>query len=449
MLGDPRAAAAARALDHAALAAAAGVTAAAELASLTRTADREQAAPATGPTLPSLPFPRVALLLLTRGPLPLARLWDEWMAGADGLVPSHAAAALGCGQEAVERVRDVGGAATGPRGQPLPLYHRQHLFSVYVHAPAQFKHRYERGSIFYGRKIKGRLTTRWGTHSLVAAARLLLQEALRDPRNQRFLLLSESDVPLWPPGLLYLQMMAEPRSSVRACSPATEQEVLDSQPKTARLLGIPLPAWRKSSQWISLTREHARLVADDRQVEPLFAQKCFIKWDFRRWRPLGPDGRWCVSDEHYVPTLLALRGEEANCTCSQPGGRGSPTYTQWPGGPHPRSFNARDLTRDSIRGLRNCDGTAATAALQAYHTLLPRAAHWSRQACSMAAAELGQAGVHLAGPADGISTGSNGSASLPPPLLPQYACYLALRKVDPAAGPQLAQAVQQGLLDAG
>lgn len=150
-----------------------------------------------------------------------------------------------------------------------------------------------------------------------------------------------------------------------------------------------------------------------------------------------------------MPTLLALRGEEANCTCSQPGGRGSPTYTQWPGGPHPRSFNARDLTRDSIRGLRNCDGTAATAALQAYHTLLPRAAHWSRQACSMAAAELGQAGVHLAGPADGISTGSNGSASLPPPLLPQYACYLALRKVDPAAGPQLAQAVQQGLLDAG
>ncbi len=45
-------------------------------------------------------------------------------------------------------------------------------------------------SIFYARKIRARLTTRWGTHSLVAAARLLLQEALQDPRNQRFLLLS-------------------------------------------------------------------------------------------------------------------------------------------------------------------------------------------------------------------------------------------------------------------
>lgn len=164
------------------------------------------------------------------------------------------AAALGCGHEAVRRVRDVGSAAVGPRGQALPLYHRQHLFSVYVHAPAQFKQRYERGrcaaagqqaaalpgacsrgaagkgrgwarrpriaapdvawpvadcapprrrpcpdvppplavcrSIFYGRKIGERLVTRWGTHSLVAAARLLLQEALRDPRNQRFLLLS-------------------------------------------------------------------------------------------------------------------------------------------------------------------------------------------------------------------------------------------------------------------
>lgn len=60
---------------------------------------------------------------------------------------------------------------------------------------------------------------------------------------------AESDVPLWPPGLLHLQMMAEPRSSVRACAHATQQDVLDSQPQTARLLGIPPAAWRKSSQW--------------------------------------------------------------------------------------------------------------------------------------------------------------------------------------------------------
>lgn len=150
-----------------------------------------------------------------------------------------------------------------------------------------------------------------------------------------------------------------------------------------------------------------------------------------------------------MPTLLALRGEEANCTCSQPGGRGSPTYTQWPGGPHPRTFNASELTRDGIRRLRNCDGPSARAALQAYHSLLPRAADWSQQACKLAAAQLARAGKRLQGPADSAAAGSNGTLSLPPPLLPQYACYLALRKVDPAAGAPLAQAVQQGLLDEG
>ncbi|KAL4420725.1 hypothetical protein ABPG75_010381 [Micractinium tetrahymenae] len=447
MRGDPRAVAVSRKVDHSAMAAAAGATAAAQLATLVQQADGGQADPAAPGALPNLPFPHVALLFLTRGPMPFIRLWDEWMGSVDGLVPSYGAAALGCGQEAVERVRRVGGAATGPRGQPLPLYLRQHLFSVYVHAPAQFKQRYERGSIFYGRKTKARLTTRWGTHSLVAAARLLLQEALQDPRNQRFLLLSESDVPLWPAGLLYLQMMGEPKSSLNACAPSTQQEVADSQPHTARLLGIPATAWRKSSQWISLTREHARLVAEDREVEPVFAQKCYVKWDFRHWRPLGPDGRWCVSDEHYVPTLLAMRGEEANCTCSQPGGRGTPTHTQWPGGPHPRTFYARELTRDGIQGLRSCDNASATAALRGYRDLLPHATNWSQQACSKAAAELAQAGVHVAAASGSAAAGGNGTAGQPLPLLPQYACYLALRKVDPAAGPLLAQAVQQGLLE--
>lgn len=90
MLGDPRAEAVARALNHSALAAEAGVTAATELASLTQADGFKQAALEAGPSLPSLPFPRVALLFLTRGPMPFVRLWDEWMASAGGLVPSHA-----------------------------------------------------------------------------------------------------------------------------------------------------------------------------------------------------------------------------------------------------------------------------------------------------------------------------------------------------------------------
>ena len=42
--------------------------------------------------------------------------------------------------------------------------------------------------------------------------------------------------------------------------------------------------------------------------------------------------RWCVSDEHYLSVLLAARGEEARCSCSAPGGQGTPVYVEWWGG---------------------------------------------------------------------------------------------------------------------
>ena len=45
-------------------------------------------------------------------------------------------------------------------------------------------------SMFHGREVPDRVATQWGTHSLVAAVRVMLREALRDPANQRFLLLS-------------------------------------------------------------------------------------------------------------------------------------------------------------------------------------------------------------------------------------------------------------------
>lgn len=47
--------------------------------------------------------------------------------------------------------------------------------------------------------ISNRVTTAWGTHSLVEATRNLLWEAFRDPSNQRFVLVSEADIPLWDP----------------------------------------------------------------------------------------------------------------------------------------------------------------------------------------------------------------------------------------------------------
>ncbi len=47
--------------------------------------------------------------------------------------------------------------------------------------------------------------TRWGTSTLTIAFKLLLKEALTEPSNQRFVLLDESAVPLYPAAAVYLQ----------------------------------------------------------------------------------------------------------------------------------------------------------------------------------------------------------------------------------------------------
>lgn len=60
----------------------------------------------------------------------------------------------------------------------------------------------------------------WGQHSLVEAARLLLA-ALRDSSNVRFQLLAGQTIPLFPPAVVYQQLMQQNRSHIRACTPPT------------------------------------------------------------------------------------------------------------------------------------------------------------------------------------------------------------------------------------
>ena len=50
------------------------------------------------------------------------------------------------------------------------------------------------------------------------AERRLLIAALADVANQRFVLLSESCVPLFPPATVWLQLMQERRSRLNACA---------------------------------------------------------------------------------------------------------------------------------------------------------------------------------------------------------------------------------------
>ena len=113
--------------------------------------------------------------------------------------------------------------------------------------------------------------------------------------------------------------------------------------------GVPRRAWRKGSQWFAMTREHATIVAEDVEVFEAFEKHCNVtarraggggggagaggggadaddaSADASADAAAGANGwsTFCAPDEHYIPTLFALRGIERELE-----GRGV-TYTNW------------------------------------------------------------------------------------------------------------------------
>ena len=72
-------------------------------------------------------------------------------------------------------------------------------------------------SIFAGREIDDRMEVEWGSHELVVAATNMVRAALQDPLNQKFIQLSESCVPLYPPAAVHQQLLAEDKSRMDSC----------------------------------------------------------------------------------------------------------------------------------------------------------------------------------------------------------------------------------------
>ena len=61
-------------------------------------------------------------------------------------------------------------------------------------------------------------------HVQVAAEKLLLGAALEDPANARFVLLSETCVPLYPAAVVWAQLLGEPRSRLNACTQPGDED---------------------------------------------------------------------------------------------------------------------------------------------------------------------------------------------------------------------------------
>ncbi|CAI5997205.1 unnamed protein product [Closterium sp. NIES-65] len=145
---------------------------------------------------------KIAFLFMTRGPLPLAPLWEKFFKGHEG------------------------------------------RYSIYIHA-ADLSFRFPRNfsALFRDRIIKSGEVS-WGEMSMVDAERRLLAAALKERTNHYFVLLSEA-CPLSLPSRLY--PFASPRASASLtavrCIPTPSPPLLPSLPTLIPHSCPPPPVW--------------------------------------------------------------------------------------------------------------------------------------------------------------------------------------------------------------
>ncbi|KAJ4950460.1 hypothetical protein NE237_027292 [Protea cynaroides] len=163
--------------------------------------------------------PKVAFMFLTRGPLPLLPLWEKFFRGHEG------------------------------------------LFSIYVHALPGFELNVSKMSAFYSRQIPSQ-DVQWGFISMSDGEKRLLANALLDFSNERFVLLSESCIPIYDFMTVYNYLIGSSHSFV---------DSYDDPSRYGRgrynhhmYPDITLNQWRKGSQWFEMNRTLAVSIISDR-----------------------------------------------------------------------------------------------------------------------------------------------------------------------------------------
>ncbi|CBI15481.3 unnamed protein product, partial [Vitis vinifera] len=243
------------------------------------------------PRVGGFPFkrvPKVAFLFLTRGPLPLAPFWELFFKGHEG------------------------------------------RYSIYVHSHPSFNATLvPQSSVFHGRRIPSK-EVQWGKFNMVEAERRLLANALLDISNQRFVLLSESCIPLYNFSTIYSYLMGSKKSFVESYDLPGPVGRGRYNPRMKPL--IKMEQWRKGSQWFEMDRGLAIQVISDRKYFPVFQKFCTPP---------------CYADEHYLPTLVSVKFWRRNSNRSL-------TWVDWShGGAHPARFWRVAVTVDFLKKLRN------------------------------------------------------------------------------------------------
>ncbi|KAJ4836969.1 hypothetical protein Tsubulata_025279 [Turnera subulata] len=296
------------------------------------------------PRISKYPFkrvPKIAFMFLSKGPLPMAPLWERFFKGHEG------------------------------------------LYSVYIHSLPTFESKFPPSSVFHRRQIPSQsqfveMWTRsiksvnrvensgerrcvsgfcrnieasndlhcwlkidalskvseWGKMSMCDAERRLLANALLDISNEWFILLSESCIPLYNFSIIYQYVKKSKYSYIGAF----DDHGPYGRGRYNRSMApeVNITNWRKGSQWFEINRKLAVKVVEDSKYYPKFEKFC---------RP------HCYVDEHYFPTMLTI--EAAPLLANR-----SFTWVDWSrGGAHPATFGRSDITEEFFHRIysnQNC-----------------------------------------------------------------------------------------------
>ncbi|CAM6096956.1 unnamed protein product [Calypogeia fissa] len=257
------------------------------------------------------PKPKIAFLFIARNQMPLDFLWAHFFKGA-----------------AVDE------------------------YSVYIHARPGviYTRKNSECKAFYNRQLPNSVSVEWGGASMIEAERLLLAAALEDPKNERFLLLSDSCVPLYTFKYVFDYVVTSPRSFVDSFIDYNDERY---NPRMAP--DIKEDRWRKGSQWFVLLRKHAEAIVADKTIFPNFQKHCKRLALPEYWRTGENQTETnCIPDEHYVQTLLAILGLEEQIE------RRTLTYSKWKDfdqerdrkGWHPITFNYPDASLEAVKDIQ-------------------------------------------------------------------------------------------------
>jgi len=157
---------------------------------------------------------------------------------------------------------------------PNPNQSSFNSFNIYCHPkhPEQISP----DSPLYQKTIPEHLiisNTKWGTTSLVKATNALLQYAYEDdPLNQKFILLSESCIPIRNFQYIYDKLLLIPNNNSYISSFNQEMRPGDKSIKrryerferySENRHPVPLEEYRKQSQWMILDRKHVKMILDN------------------------------------------------------------------------------------------------------------------------------------------------------------------------------------------